>query len=108
MKIVPALAIASMTIAVAVPATARDTRGPRTVGVYSDSNSHYLDYKTDLSEARRELRSDLARADDPGDRIDAWDEYRREVADARHDFRKEMAEKGVIVRSRPSVTVEPE
>ena len=77
-------------------------------GVYSDSNSHYLDYKTDLSEARRELRSDLARANDQADRIDAWAEYRREVADARHDFRKEMAERGIDVRRRPSVTVEPE
>jgi hypothetical protein len=108
MKIVSALALASMTIAVAAPATARDVARPRAAAIYDDSNSHYLDYKTDLSEARRELRSDLARADDPADRIDAWAEYRREVADARHDFAKEMAEKGVIVRRHPSVTVEPE
>ena len=79
-----------------------------TSAVYDDSNSHYLDYKTDLSEARRELRKDLARANDQADRVDAWAEYRREVADARHDFAKEMAERGVIVRGRPSVTVVPE
>lgn len=89
---------------VAAPSLARD-RGR--VPVYSDSNSHYLDMKTDLSEARRELRKDLARANDAADREDAWSEYRREVADARHDFRKEMAERGVVIRDRRGrVTVE--
>ncbi|ONF95664.1 hypothetical protein SPHI_21010 [Sphingomonas jeddahensis] len=106
MKTMAALAIAGLTIVVAAPASADRIGGSR-AEIYSDSNSHYLDYKTDLSEARRELRKDLARADDPADRIDAWAEYRREVADARHDFRKEMAERGVIVRGRPSVSVEP-
>ncbi len=106
MKTMSVLAAAGLMIAVAAPATA-DGIGASRGGVYTDSNSHYLDYKTDLSEARRELRKDLARANDPGDRIDAWDEYRREVADARHDFRKEMAERGVMVRRRPSVSVEP-
>lgn len=100
MKIMIALAVAGTLVATAAQADVRN-------GVYNDSNSHYLDYKTDLSEARRELRSDLARADDAGDRIDAWAEYRREVADARHDFAKEMAEQGVIVTRHPSVTVEP-
>ncbi|MBW4331741.1 hypothetical protein KY084_12755 [Stakelama sp. CBK3Z-3] len=65
--------------------------------LFTDSNSHYLDYKTSLSEARRELRSDLARAHDEQDRIDAKSEYDREVADAKHDFRKEMAERGFYV-----------
>ncbi len=106
MKNMAALAIAGLTIVVAAPASAADT-GESRAGVYNDSNSHYLDYKTDLSEARRELRKDLVRADDPADRVDAWAEYEREVADARHDFRKEMAERGVIVRGRPSVSVEP-
>ena len=68
-------------------------RGP----VYDDSNSHWLDYKTDISEAQRELRKDLRRADSLSDRTRAWDEYRRELADARSDFRKEMAERGVYV-----------
>lgn len=100
MKTMIALAIAGTTFATAAQAGLR-------YGVYTDSNSHYLDYKTDLSEARRELRSDLSRANDEGDRIDAWAEYRREIADARHDFAKEMAERGVLVNRRPSVTVEP-
>ncbi|SEJ60562.1 hypothetical protein SAMN05428950_102213 [Sphingomonas sp. OV641] len=100
MKIMIALAVAGTAFATAAQADVRH-------GVYNDSNSHYLDYKTDLSEARRELRSDLARANDKADRVDAWSEYRREVADARHDFDKEMAERGVTVTRRPSVTVEP-
>ncbi len=82
-------------VALATPAAAHDRNR---AAVYSDSNPHYLDYKTDLSEARRELRKDLVRADDAASREDAWAEYRREVADARHDFRKEMAERGVVLR----------
>ena len=65
--------------------------------IYTDSNSHFLDYKTDLSEARRELESDLSRANDAQDRIEAYAEYEAEVADAETDFRKEMAERGGIV-----------
>jgi hypothetical protein len=87
----------------ATPAAARPyDRGeaPR-----ADWNSHWLDYKTDLSEAKRELRKDLRRANDPADRVDAYAEYRREVADARHDYDKEMAERGYRVR-RGTVTIE--
>lgn len=79
--------------ATATPTLAHD--GPAPTG---DESSHWRDYQTDLSEARRELRSDLRRANDPGDREDAWAEYRREVADARHDYNKEMIEKGYSVR----------
>lgn len=103
MKIIVTLAIAGTVLAAAAPATAHGDRN-KWAAVYDDSNPYYLDYKTDLSEARRELRSDLRRANDRGDRIDAWAEYRREVADARHDFAKEMAERGVILR-RGTVTV---
>jgi hypothetical protein len=62
-----------------------------------DANSYWLDYKTDISEAKRELASDLRHSDDENDRERAWDEYRREVADAKSDFRKEMREKGYRV-----------
>lgn len=107
MKTLSVLAVAAATIVAASPAIAGDRASRRSIDVYSDSNSHYLDYKTDLSEARRELRKDLARANDQADRVDAWAEYRREVADAQHDFDKEMAERGVMVKRRPSVSVEP-
>lgn len=87
---------AGATLATAGQASAKSYTYP----VFSDSNPRYLDYKTDLSEARRELRNDLRDADDAADRVDAWAEYRREVADAKHDFRKEMAERGVNVTER--------
>ncbi|MEM9310631.1 MAG: hypothetical protein AAGA34_04220 [Pseudomonadota bacterium] len=71
-------------------------RGTR-VSPNNDSNPWWVDYKTDLSEAKRELRSDLNRATDYEDRIDAKEEYRREIADAKYDYRKEMAERGYRV-----------
>ncbi|MCK0127711.1 hypothetical protein [Erythrobacter sp. F6033] len=63
----------------------------------NDSNKWWLDYKTDISEAKRELRSDLRRATDEEDRRDAHEEYRNEIADAKHDYRKEMRERGYRV-----------
>ncbi len=97
----PLLIAAAATVCITTPSLAKD----RSVPVYSDYNPYYLDYKTDISEAKRELRSDLRRAKDASSREDAWHEYRREVADAEHDFRKEMAERGMVVR-RGRVTVE--
>lgn len=85
-----AVALAAFT---AAPALADD----RPAHIYDDSNSHYLDYKTSISEAKRELRKDLADADDEADRVDAYAEYEAELADADKDFRKEMAEKGIRI-----------
>ena len=68
------LAIASAALIVAIPASASSGKDKYAGRVYDDSNHFYLDYKTDLSEARRELRKDLARANDAADRIDAWAE----------------------------------
>ena len=73
--------------------------GPSRVSPNNDSNPWWVDYKTDISEAKRELRSDLARATDYEDRVDAREEYRREIADAKYDYRKEMAERGYRVVS---------
>ena len=73
-------------------------RGTR-ISPNNDSNPWWVDYKTDISEAKRELRSDLRRATDLEDRIDAKEEYRREIADAKYDYRKEMAERGYRVVS---------
>lgn len=63
----------------------------------NDSNKWWVDYLTDISEARRELDSDLRRATDAEDRRDARREYRREIADARYDYEKEMNERGYRV-----------
>jgi hypothetical protein len=100
-----AAAVAALT---AVPAIAGDEHGrDRYAGMFDDSNSHYLDYKTDLSEARRELKKDLEDADSPADRAEVIGEFEREIADAETDFIKEMAEDGIVLR-RGTVTVEPE
>ncbi|MEZ0495712.1 hypothetical protein [Sphingomonas sp. IW22] len=96
-----AAAIAALTAAPAAMA------GDKYAGMFDDSNSHYLDYKTDLSEARRELKNDLRGADSDADRAEVIAEFEREVADAETDFIKEMAEDGVVLR-RGTVTVEPE
>lgn len=85
-------ATAALTL-LAAPALAKDRGDP----VFDDSNSHWLDYKTDISEAKRELRKDLADAKDEADRVDAYAEYRAELADAEKDFRKEMAERGIVL-----------
>ncbi len=88
------IAIAMTAAAPAVAATPVYHPEP---AVLEDHNSYWLDYKTDVSEAKRELRKDLKRAKKPSDRREAWAEYHHELADARKDFRKEMREKGYAV-----------
>lgn len=97
-----AATLAALTAAPAV-ASGHD----RYSGLFDDSNSHYLDYKTDISEAKRELRNDLNSADSEADRIEVIAEFDREIADAETDFIKEMAEQGVVL-PRGRVTVESE
>ncbi|MEP2735880.1 MAG: hypothetical protein ABJP34_06240 [Erythrobacter sp.] len=63
----------------------------------NDHNKWWLDYRTDISEAERELASDLRRATDQEDRRDAYEEYHNEIRDARKDYRKEMVERGYRV-----------
>lgn len=58
-------------------------------------NDYWYDYLTDITEAQQELDSDLARATDPEDVNDAWEEYYHELADARDDYAGEMAERGI-------------
>ncbi|WP_164118670.1 hypothetical protein [Sphingorhabdus sp. Alg239-R122] len=65
----------------------------------NDSNSYWLDYKTDISEAERELASDLRRATDAEDRRDAYEEYHNEIRDAKKDYAKEMRERGYRITS---------
>ena len=97
------IAAAALAAVTAAPALADD----RAAWIYDDSNHHYLDYKTSISEAKRELRKDLADANDEADRVDAYAEYEAELADADKDFRKEMAEKGIVIPA-GRVTVETE
>lgn len=81
----------------AAPAAAHELRYVAEPAPREDHNSYWLDYKTDISEAKRELRKDLKRAKKPSDRREAWAEYHQELADARKDFRQEMREKGYAV-----------
>jgi hypothetical protein len=90
------LFILAALLAAPAPALARDYSYPEPAP-REDWNSYWLDYKTDVSEAKRELRKDLRRAKKESDRREAWNEYRREIADAEHDYRKEMREKGYAV-----------
>lgn len=86
-----------MLAAAATPALAHDVAYHAPLPPQEDHNSYWLDYKTDISEAKRELRKDLRRAKKPSDRREAYAEYRREIADARKDYNKEMREKGYAV-----------
>lgn len=87
------LAIALM----AAPAAANELYYVPEPAPQQDWNSYWLDYKTDVSEAKRELRKDLRRAKKPSDRREAWAEYHQEIADAGKDYRQEMREKGYAV-----------
>ena len=57
-------------------------------------NSLWFDYRIDITEAQKELRSDLNRADETDDLRDAWEEYAFELRDERKDYVKKMAKKG--------------
>ncbi|NJM50972.1 MAG: hypothetical protein HC843_08930 [Sphingomonadales bacterium] len=66
-------------------------------------NNYWYDYRSDVLEAENELRKDLRRAKTAQDRHEAWQEYNRELKDARHDYSKEMAERGYIRPGRVTV-----
>ena len=57
-------------------------------------NSLWFDYRIDITEAQKELRSDLRRASDLEDVRDAWEEYAEELIDEREHYIEEMAERG--------------
>ena len=88
------LAIAQTAIAANPALSHKRNRGP---AVENETNHVWLDYQTDLSEARRELQSDLRHASDEEDIRDAHEEHRQEVADARRDYVKHMRKRGYTV-----------
>lgn len=57
-------------------------------------NKLWFDYRIDITEAQKELRSDLNRASDIEDHRDAWEEYARELRKERIHYIEEMAERG--------------
>jgi hypothetical protein len=66
----------------------------RTSPIAGVVNQYWYNYKADILEAEKELRSDLRHATDREDRWDAWDEWETEVVDADKDYVKEMRKKG--------------
>lgn len=60
-------------------------------GIY---NSPWYDYRINVTEAQKELASDLRGADDIEDRRDAWEEYGSELAKERKHYAKTMAKQG--------------
>lgn len=57
-------------------------------------NSLWFDYRIDITEAQKELTSDLRRASDVEDRRDAWSEYAHELGHERKDYIHDMAKRG--------------
>lgn len=60
-------------------------------GIY---NRFWFDYRIDITEAQKELASDLRKASDIEDRRDAWEEYGDELRKERKHYAEEMAERG--------------
>lgn len=57
-------------------------------------NRFWFDYRIDITEAQKELNSDLRRASDIEDLRDAWEEYGHELKGERKHYIEEMAERG--------------
>lgn len=57
-------------------------------------NSLWFDYRINVTEAQKELASDLGRASDLEDRRDAWEEYGTELRKERVHYVKKMAKRG--------------
>ena len=68
-----------------------EVRAEPIAGLY---NQYWYNYQTDITEAEKELGSDLKRASDREDRWDAWDEWANEIVDANKDYVKKMRKKG--------------
>lgn len=57
-------------------------------------NNLWFDYRIDVTEAQKELTSDLRRASDTEDLRDAWEEYGTELAHERKDYIHDMGKRG--------------
>jgi hypothetical protein len=71
--------------------------------IAGERNNYWYDYRSDLEEAEIELRKDLRRAKTAQDRREAYNEYDRELIDARKDYRQEMRERGYLRRGNVEV-----
>ncbi len=71
--------------------------------IAGERNNYWYDYRSDLEEAEIELRKDLRRAKTAQDRREAYNEYDRELIDARKDYTQEMRERGYLRRGNVEV-----
>ena len=71
--------------------------------IAGERNNYWYDYRSDLEEAEIELRKDLKRAKTAQDRREAYNEYDRELVDARKDYTQEMRERGYLRRGNVEV-----
>jgi hypothetical protein len=65
-----------------------------TLPIAGIENRLWFDYRINVTEAQKELGSDLRRATDIEDRRDAWEEYAVELKHERVHYIEEMAERG--------------
>lgn len=65
-----------------------------TLPIAGIENRLWFDYRINVTEAQKELGSDLRRATDIEDRRDAWEEYAVELRHERVHYIEEMAERG--------------
>ena len=65
-----------------------------TMPIAGIENKLWFNYRIDITEAQKELRSDLNRASDLEDQRDAWEEYASELRKERVHYIEEMAQRG--------------
>lgn len=65
-----------------------------TLPIAGIENRLWFDYRINVTEAQKELGSDLRHATDIEDRRDAWEEYAVELKHERVHYIEEMAERG--------------
>jgi hypothetical protein len=63
-------------------------------------NNLWFDYRIDVTEAQKELTSDLRRASDTEDLRDAWEEYGKELAHERKDYIHDMGRPAMLQEMR--------
>ncbi|MAF63261.1 MAG: hypothetical protein CL680_17620 [Blastomonas sp.] len=65
-----------------------------TLPIAGIENRLWFDYRINVTEAQKELGSDLRRATDIEDRRDAWEEYAVELKHERVQYTTKMAKRG--------------
>lgn len=97
----PLLALSFATVATAAVPMLHEEQVARaeealiiTTPIAGIESSLWFDYRIDITEAQKELTTDLRSASDIEDRRDAWEEYAHELKHERIDYIEEMAERG--------------